>query len=108
VTTGALPLRSLAQRDTLGTADPGILLLQIIILFFSLSMLIYYGEQIWTSVTRNHSPKLSAAMERRSEIMGNTIYSLIVIQISAALLSFLLAIPLLPSWATDTNSCLPP
>lgn len=75
------------------TANPGLLLLQVIILFLSLSMLIYYGEQIWTSVTRNFSPKLSAAMGRISEITGNTIYSLIVIQISAALLSFLLAIP---------------
>jgi len=75
------------------TANPGLLLLQIIILFLSLSMLIYYGEQIWTSVTHNLSPKLSAAVGRMSEITGNTIYSLLVIQISAALLSFLLAIP---------------
>ncbi|MEN6519136.1 MAG: AI-2E family transporter [Methanospirillum sp.] len=75
------------------TANPALLLLQVVILFLSLSMLLYYGEEIWTSVTRNLSPKLSAAVGRMSEIAGNTIYSLIVIQISAALLSFLLAIP---------------
>jgi len=75
------------------TANPGLLLLQIIILFLSLSMLIYYGEEVWASVTQNLSPKLSAAVGKMSEITGNTIYSLIVIQISAALLSFLLAIP---------------
>jgi predicted PurR-regulated permease PerM len=75
------------------TQNPMLFLLQIIILFLSLSMLIYYGEQIWTSMTHNLSPKLSAAVGKMSEITGNTIYSLIVIQISAALLSFLLAIP---------------
>lgn len=75
------------------TANPGLLLLQVVILFLSLSMLIFYGEQIWTALTQNLSPKLSAAVGMISEITGNTIYSLIVIQISAALLSFLLAIP---------------
>jgi predicted PurR-regulated permease PerM len=75
------------------TANPALLLLQVIILFLSLSMLIYDGEQIWTSVTHNLSPKLSAAVGRMSEITENTIYSLIIIQISAAILSFLLAIP---------------
>jgi len=75
------------------TANPALLLLQVIILFLLLSMLIYRGEELWTSVTRTLSPKLSAAVGRMSEITGNTIYSLIVIQISAALLSFLLAIP---------------
>ncbi len=75
------------------TANPALLLLQVVILFLSLSMLLYYGEQIWASLTRNLSPKLSVAVGRMSEITGNTIYSLIVIQISAAFLSFLLAIP---------------
>ncbi len=75
------------------TENPALLLLQVIILFLSLSMLLYDGEQVWTTVTRNLSPKLSAAVARMSEIAGNTIYSLIVIQISAAFLSFLLAIP---------------
>ena len=75
------------------TENPALLLLQVVILFLSLSMLIYDGEQIWFSLTRNLSPKLSAAVGRMSEIAGNTIYSLIIIQISAAVLSFLLAIP---------------
>jgi len=86
-------VQMLLQTILSTTQNPALLLLQIIILFLSLSMLIYYGEQIWTSVIRNLSPKLSAAVGRMSEITGNTIYSLIVIQISAALLSFLLAIP---------------
>ena len=75
------------------TENPALLLLQVVILFLSLSMLIYDGEQIWASLTRNLSPKLSSAVARMSEIAGNTIYSLIVIQISAAILCFLLAIP---------------
>ena len=75
------------------TAYPATLLLQVVILFFSLSMLLYDGEQVWTTVTRKLSPKLSAAVGRMSEVAGNTIYSLIVIQVSAAFLSFLLAIP---------------
>lgn len=75
------------------TANPALLLLQVIILFLTLSMLLYYGEVMWNTVTYTLSPKLSAAVGRMSEITGNTIYSLIAIQISAALLSFLLAIP---------------
>lgn len=75
------------------TANPALLLLQIIILFLSLSMLLYLGEEMWNVATFNLSPKLSAAVGRLSEITGNTIYSLIAIQISAAFLCFLLAIP---------------
>lgn len=75
------------------TENPALLLLQVIILFLSLSMLIYKGEQIWDSLTHNLSPKLSVVVGRLTEITENTIYSLIVIQISAAVLSFILAIP---------------
>jgi predicted PurR-regulated permease PerM len=75
------------------TENPALLLLQVIILFLALSMFIYRGEEIWDSVTHNLPPKLSAAVDRLTVITENTIYSLIVIQISAAILSFILAIP---------------
>jgi predicted PurR-regulated permease PerM len=68
-------------------------LISIIIFFLSLSMLLYYGEQIWNTLTRTLSPKLFCAVEKMAEISTNTIYALIIVQISAALISFLLAIP---------------
>ena len=68
-------------------------LLRISILFLSLAMLISYGEQIWMTLTKNLSPKLGGAVSKMSEITSNTIYSLIVVQISAAGISFLIAIP---------------
>jgi predicted PurR-regulated permease PerM len=68
-------------------------LISIIIFFLSLSMLLYYGEQIWDSLIRTLSPKLASAVKKMAEISTNTIYALIVVQISAAILSFLLAIP---------------
>jgi predicted PurR-regulated permease PerM len=39
------------------------------------------------------SPKISCAVEKMAEIATNTIYALIIVQISAAVISFLLAIP---------------
>ena len=68
-------------------------LISIIIFFLSLSMLLYYGEHIWNTLTRPLSPKLFFAVEKMAEISINTIYALIIVQISAALISFLLAIP---------------
>ena len=68
-------------------------LISIIIFFLSLSMLLYYGEQIWNTLTRTLSPKLFSAVERMAEISANTIYALIIVQISAAVISFLLALP---------------
>ena len=68
-------------------------LISVIIFFLSLSMLLYYGEHIGNTVMRMFSPKLSCAMEKMAEISTNTIYALIVVQISAAVISFLLAIP---------------
>ena len=68
-------------------------LLRISILFLSLAMLISYGEQIWITLTKNLSPKLAAAISKMSEITSNTIYSLIVVQISSAGIAFLIAIP---------------
>lgn len=69
------------------------LLLSIIIFFLSLSMMLYYGEHIWKTMTCNLSPKLSVAVNRLSEISANTIYALIIVQISAAVIAFGLAIP---------------
>lgn len=68
-------------------------LLAIIIFFLSLSMLLYYGEAIWGTMSGALSPKLRDAVTRLSEITENTIYALIIVQISAAMISFILAIP---------------
>lgn len=68
-------------------------LISVIIFFLSLSMLLYYGEHIGNTVMRMFSPKLSCAMEKMAEISTNTIYALIIVQISAAVIAFLLAIP---------------
>jgi predicted PurR-regulated permease PerM len=68
-------------------------LISVIIFFLSLSMLLYYGEQIGNTIMRLFSPKLSCAAEKMAEIFSNTIYALIIVQISAAVISFLLAIP---------------
>lgn len=65
----------------------------IVIFFLSLSMLLYYGEDIWGTVERTLSPKLYSAVEKMAEISSNTIYSLIIVQISAALIAFLLSLP---------------
>jgi predicted PurR-regulated permease PerM len=68
-------------------------LLSIIIFFLSLSMLLYYGETIWNTVTSAQSSKVLNAINRMTEISENTIYALIIVQISAAILSFALALP---------------
>ena len=68
-------------------------LISVIIFFLSLSMLLYYGEQIWNTIMRIFSPRLFCAVEKMAEISTNTIYALIIVQISAAIISFLLAIP---------------
>ena len=56
-------------------------------------MFLYYGEEIWGAATRTLSKTETAGIGRLTEIASNTIYSLIVIQISAALICFVLAIP---------------
>jgi predicted PurR-regulated permease PerM len=68
-------------------------LISIVIFFLSLSMLLYYGEQMWKTLTETLSPRLFSAVEKMAAISTNTIYALIVVQISAAVISFLLAIP---------------
>ncbi|MFA4848398.1 MAG: AI-2E family transporter [Methanoregula sp.] len=73
-------------------------LMSIIIFFLSLSMLLYYGEQIWNTLIRTFSPqiispRLFSAAEKMAEISTNTIYALIIVQISAAFIAFLLALP---------------
>ena len=69
------------------------ILISIIIFYLSLSMLLYYGERIWRTLTGALSPGLSSAVGKLAEISTNTIYALIIVQISAAIISFLLAIP---------------
>lgn len=68
-------------------------LMSIVIFFLSLSMLLYYGEQIGDTMTRMLSPKLLLAVKKMTEISANTIYALIIVQISAATISFFIAIP---------------
>jgi predicted PurR-regulated permease PerM len=68
-------------------------LLSIIIFFLSLSMLLYYGDTIWNTATGTLSTKLLDGISRLSQITENTIYSLIIVQISAAVLAFALAVP---------------
>jgi predicted PurR-regulated permease PerM len=68
-------------------------LLSIIIFFLTLSMLLYYGEVIWSTSTGSLCPKLRDGVDRLSEISENTIYALILVQISAAMIAFILAIP---------------
>jgi predicted PurR-regulated permease PerM len=67
-------------------------LLSIFIFFLSLSMLLYYGEQIWNTASAQSS-KVMNAVNRLAEISENTIYALIIVQVSAAIISFTLAIP---------------
>lgn len=68
-------------------------ILSIIIFFLSLSMLLYYGDSIWNTATGSFSAKFKNSVCRLSEITENTIYSLIIVQISAAVIAFALAIP---------------
>lgn len=68
-------------------------LLSIIIFFLTVSMLLYYGESIWTATTSAGSAKFRDGVRRLSEIAENTVYSLIIVQISAAIISFVLAVP---------------
>ena len=78
---------------TTTTSNPLLLILQIIIFFLLLSMFLYYGREIWETATRPLSKATNDAIGKLAEIANNTIYSLIIIQISAALISFFLAIP---------------
>lgn len=68
-------------------------ILSIIIFFLSLSMLLCYGEGIWYSVTWTLSDRIARAVQKMADISISTIYALLVVQISAALISFLLALP---------------
>ena len=57
-----------AQHPPLTHREPGPPPSPSIILFLSLSMLIYYGEEVWASLTQQPLPKLSSAVARMSEI----------------------------------------
>lgn len=68
-------------------------LISIVIFFLSLSMLLYYGEEMWDTLTRTLPPRLFSSVHKMAEISTDTIYALIIVQISAALIAFFLAIP---------------
>ena len=74
-------------------SNPLLIGLQIIIFFLLLSMLLYYGEEIWDSLIRPLPDTVQAEIGRLAEIANKTIYSLIIIQISAAAICFSLAVP---------------
>jgi predicted PurR-regulated permease PerM len=76
-------------------------LISILIFFLSLSMILYYGEQIWKTLTSALSPKLFSTVEKMADISSNTIYPLIIVQISAALIAFLLSIPFFYTMGVD-------
>ncbi len=87
-------LKALVVRSVLSLSGNTLqTLLSVIIFFLSVSMLLYYGESIRRTATGALSPGLRSVVNRLSEIAGNTIYSLIIVQISAAILAFILAIP---------------
>lgn len=67
--------------------------LQVVILFLSLSMLLYKGNEVWDTFTRSFSPAMRHILDPITEIGGNTVYSLIFVQISAAAIAFLIAVP---------------
>ncbi len=67
--------------------------LQIVIFFLLLSMLLFYGERIWDALVRPLPGRVHAAVGSLAEIAENMIYSLIIIQISAAAICFVLAVP---------------
>ncbi len=68
-------------------------LLSFVILFLTLSMLLYYGETLWRRLTGALSPELANAVGKMSAITESTIFSLIIVQITAAAISFILAVP---------------
>ena len=94
-------LMSLHRKPDAGTY-------RISILFLSLAMLISYGEQIWMTLTKNLSPKLGGAVSKMSEITSNTIYSLIVVQISGQVSPFLSPFRSFTFSGTGTSCCLQP
>jgi len=83
-------------------------LISIIIFFLSLSMILYYGEEIWKTLTRALPPNLFSTVEKMANISSNTIYALIIVQISAAIIAFLLALPFFSRWVWMIPYCLPP
>ncbi len=64
-------------------------------------MILYYGEEIWKTLTRALSPKLFSTVEKMADISSNTIYALIIVQISAAIIAFLLALPFFFTMGVD-------
>ena len=56
-------------------------------------MLLYYGETILNAVSCSLSPKIRDAFRRMAEISESTVFSQIIVQVSAAFISFAIAIP---------------
>ena len=86
-------VQMLLQEVTSTGSNPLLPALQIVIFFLLLSMLLFYGERIWDALVRPLPVTVHAAVGSLAEIAENTIYSLIIIQISAAAICFALAVP---------------
>jgi len=86
-------VQMLLSAVTSSGSNPLLIALQIIIFFLLLSMLLFYGEEIWISLVRPLPDTVQSEIGRLAEIANNTIYSLIIIQISAAAICFTLAVP---------------
>jgi predicted PurR-regulated permease PerM len=67
--------------------------LQVVILFLTLSMLLYKGDEVWETFTCGLTPVTRRVIDPVTAIGGNTVYSLIFVQVSAAAIAFLIAVP---------------
>ncbi|WP_366652804.1 hypothetical protein [Methanoregula sp.] len=86
-------VQMLLQAVTPSGSSPVLLGLQIVIFFLLLSMLLFYGEKIWDALMYPLPDTMQVAIGKLAEISGNTIYALLIIQITAAAICFILAIP---------------
>ena len=86
-------VQMLLQAVTPSGSNPVLTALQIVIFFLLLSMLLFYGEKIWDALMHPLPGTVQAAIGKLAEIAGNTIYSLLIIQITAAAICFILAVP---------------
>jgi predicted PurR-regulated permease PerM len=66
---------------------------KLFVLFFSLFALLLWGKDLKTRFMEHVPPALHRYVHRLSEVMGNTLYVIYVVQIAIAVLTFFIAIP---------------
>ena len=69
------------------------LIFKVIILFLTLFMFTYRGDYIWRELSAGIPDALSSFIRRLSELGVNTLYSIYIVHIATAVITFLLAIP---------------